>query len=134
MIPNRNLIRSYALVLVGVITAFVIGMSVWFTVLLSAPNWCDRAIGAAKDAPGETRPEYAVGGCFNLLNQQVGALAINSHIALGVAALCLLVLVVIVLAGGRLAFKAGREGIEGDMGADDTIRDGDAVTVRKEEP
>ena len=99
---------------VAVITAFLIGISVWLTKILSAPDWCSRAIGAAKYADGP--PEAAIGGCFNLLNAQLAALAFNSHIAVASPALSLLVLMVVVLAGGKLSFSASKEGVSANVG------------------
>lgn len=115
MTEQRNTIRTFALCCVAVTSLFIMGLVIWLTQLLSQPDWCDRAIGASKTAAGGTRPEYSVGGCFSLLNQQVQALAWNSHIAIGVVALSLLVLVVIVLAGGQLSFKGGKDGIEANI-------------------
>jgi hypothetical protein len=112
MTQARNSIRAWALVAVAVTSLALIGFSWWLIGILAGKDWCDRAVGAAKDA---TRPESAVAGCFTLLHQQVLALSINSYITLGTLALCLAVLTVIVLAGGRLAFKAGKEGVEADM-------------------
>lgn len=112
---KRNTIRTFALVCVAVIAVFLMGVIVWYTEIISSPNWCDRAVGASKDVAGTARPEYAVGGCFNLLNQQVGAIAWNSHIFAITLGISLLVLVVIVLAGGRLSFKGSKDGIEADI-------------------
>lgn len=109
----RNTIRTFALICVAVSTAFVIGMGVWLTTILSGTDWCARAIGAGQVA---SRPETAISGCFTLLHDQVAALAWNSHIFAFVIALCLLVLMVIVIAGGHLSFRASKEGIEGDIG------------------
>lgn len=116
MSDQRNTIRSWALAAVAVTSIAVIGAAAWLIDLLAAPDWCARAMGAAEDA--NARPEFAVNGCFELLRRQVDALAINSHIVLGTLALCLAVLVVIVLAGGRLSFKASKAGLETDIGQD----------------
>src|SRR5690606_29571892 len=109
-------IRTWALIAVAVTSASLIYFAHWLIERIASPDWCARAIGASKST--DARPEYAVGGCFNLLNKQVEALALNSHIAFGVLALCLAVLVVIVLAGGKLNFKASKDGIEADVGRD----------------
>ena len=110
----HNAIRTWALLAVVVTSAALIYFGWRLIALLSEPTWCNRAIGAVERADG--RPESAVAGCFALLTQQVDALALNSHLVIGTLALCLLVLVVIVLAGGRLSFKASRDGVEGDIG------------------
>lgn len=114
MTPLRNSIRTWALVSVAVTSLALIGFSWWLIQILASPDWCNRAIGASKDA----RPEFAVSGCFALLKQQVSALSVNSFIALGTLALCLAVLVVIVLAGGKLSFKASKDGVAADMASD----------------
>jgi hypothetical protein len=113
MSEPRATIRTYALVAVSLTSLALIGFAWWLIGILAGRDWCDRAIGAAKDA---TRPESAVAGCFTLLHQQVLALSVNSYIALGTLALCLAVLVVIVIAGGKLSFKAGAGGVEADVG------------------
>lgn len=112
----KNAIRTWALIAVAISTVFVIVMGVWLTSILSASNWCARAIGAAQEG---NRPESAINGCFNLLRQQVGALAWNSHIYAATVGISLLVLVVIVLAGGRVSFKADKTGFSGDIVRDD---------------
>ena len=121
MTHQRSSIRTWALVSVAVTSAFLMWIAWWLITTIASPDWCNRALGAqivADRANGSVRPEYAVGGCFSLLKQQVEALALNSHIAIAILALCLLSLVVIVLAGGRLSFKASRDGIEGNMERD----------------
>lgn len=117
-----NYIRGFALLAVAITTAALIGFGWLLIDIVSAPDWCDRAIGAAKDAPGTARPEFAIGGCFALLTRQVQALALNSHIALGALALCLVVLTVIVLAGGKLTFSANRDGVTADMATDEAAQ------------
>lgn len=120
-VTPRNTIRTFALVCVCITSAFLIFMGVWLTILLSTDGWCDRAVGASKDAAGVERPEYSVGGCFQLLNAQVEALAWNSHIVLAVMALCLLVLMVIVVSGGHLSFSASKAGLSGNLGGGDGV-------------
>jgi hypothetical protein len=116
MTEPRNSIRTYALVAVSLTSVGLIGFSIWLIYLLGVSDWCGRAVGAAKSTD---RPEFAVSGCFTLLQQQVSALTINSFISLGTLALCLAVLVVIVIAGGKLSFKASAVGgIDVDMGSD----------------
>ena len=115
----RNTIRTFALVCVGVTSLFLIGLSVWLVEILSAPNWCARAMGAAKE---QDRPEFAVGGCYKLLMRQVEALSLNSHIAIGMIALCLCVLMVIVVAGGKLSFRGGKDGVDFNVERNDDAR------------
>ncbi len=109
----RNAIRTWALVAVGITSAFIIGTSIWLISILSEQDWCARALGAAKYATG--RPEVAIQSCFNLMEQQVDTLGTALLIEIGVQALSLAVLVVIVLAGGRLSFKGSRDGVEMDV-------------------
>lgn len=138
MSDHRSSIRTWALVVVGATSAFLIGISIWLTFILSAPDWCNRAVGAAKYVDG--RPAEAIQGCFGLLSRQVKALALNSHIAIGIIALCLLVLVVIILAGGRVNFTASKDGVSADIGREraakrvaDAARD-EAEQIKQETP
>lgn len=112
----RNSLRTFALVCVAVTSSFIMAVSAWLIYLLQS-DWCGRAIEAGAETRA-ARPEYAVGACFGLLNQQVAALAWSNHIALGVLALSLFVLIVIVIAGGRASFKLSGTGLEGDVGSD----------------
>ena len=109
----RNTIRSWALIAVGISSAFTIGISFWLIAILSAQDWCARALGASKYANG--RPETAIQACFDLMNEQVGTLGWALLIVIGVQGLSLLVLVVIVLAGGKLSFTAGKSGVSADI-------------------
>lgn len=110
-----GMVLGFALACVAVTSAFVMYMVVWLTNLMSDPSWCDRAIGAARDATQQS----AFGGCFALLTQQMSALAINSYIFGGVIALCLLTLMVIVVAGGKISFTGSRDGVSGSIGRGD---------------
>jgi hypothetical protein len=110
---HANTIRTFALVCVAVTSAYLIWLSWSLVSIISGPNWCNRAIGAANAAE---RPEFAVRGCFELLNKQVWALSLSLWISIGILALCLLVLNVIVLAGGRLSFTANAKGVSADVG------------------
>lgn len=109
---RHNTIRTFALVCVAVTSGYLIYLSFRLVTIISAPSWCNRAIGAAEDAG---RPEFAVRGCFELLNKQVTSLSWALMIAIGILALCLLVLNVIVLAGGRLSFTASKTGVSANV-------------------
>lgn len=117
--PRHNTIRTFALVCVAVTSCFLMGMAVWYTILVSGRDWCTRAIGAEQAADGGTirRSETAVEACMNLLDKQVGILGINSHILIFILALCLLALMVIVVAGGELSFTAGAKGVSANIGS-----------------
>lgn len=108
-------LRTWALVAVFITSAALIYFTNRLIEWLAAPNWCSRAINASREAE---RPESAIQGCYGLMTRQVEALALNSHIALGVLGLCLAVLVVIVLAGGKLSFTASKTGVSADVGRD----------------
>ncbi len=126
-ITPANTIRTFALVIVAIASGFVMGMVIWLTRLLSDTSWCDRAIGAAK---GADRPETAFGGCFQLLTQQMSALAINSYIFGGVIALCLAALMIIVVAGGKLSFTGNKDGVSANIsGSGDTPAPTPTVTT-----
>lgn len=111
---QHNSIRTWALVAVAVTTAAIIYFAHWLIEQLASADWCNRMLGASEFADG--RPEYAIRACSALLLQQVKALAWNSHLLIGVLAFSLLVLVVIVLAGGKLSFSASAKGVSGNMG------------------
>lgn len=117
MTQPRNTIRTYAVVVVSITSAFIIGMCIWLTKILAAPEWCGRALGAEKASPGRTLE--GLKACITLMGDQVNALAWNSHIYASTIALCLLVLMVIVIAGGHISFKADKTGLSGDIGSDD---------------
>jgi len=112
-ITARNSIRSWALVAVFISSIFTIGIAAWITSILSEPDWCNRILGASKYIDG--RPDYAVSACRDLMMQNAETLGTALIIAIGVQAGALLVLVVIVLAGGRLSFKASGKGVSADM-------------------
>ena len=117
MIQPRNTIRTFALVCVAITTAFIIGMIIWSTFILAAPEWCGRALGAEKASPGRTLE--GLKACISLMADQVGALAWNSHIYAVTISLCLVALMLIVVAGGRVSFTASRTGIAGNIARDD---------------
>lgn len=114
-------VRTWALVTVAVTSSAVIGLAIWLTWVLAYEDWCAKAVGATAYAEG--RPEFAIGGCFQLLRLQVEALAWNSHMVIGVLAMCLLTLIVIVIAGGRLTFKGSKDGVEANIGAARQVAD-----------
>lgn len=110
-----GLVLAFALLCVAVTSGVVIYMRVWETDLLSDPLWCQRIIAAAKTSE---QVESAFGGCFSVMKQQLSAIAVNSHVDAGVLALCLLVLMVIVVAGGKLSFAISKDSASANIGAD----------------
>lgn len=112
----QNPIRGFAVIVVAVISAYIMYMGYRLVDILSAPDWCARAINAEKLA--ESRATSAVDLCKDLLLKQVGSLATNSHIYAGVVALCLLTLIVIVIAGGKLSLSASKSGVNANIGKD----------------
>lgn len=115
----RHVIASWALLAVAITTGALIYFAYDKTEHLSAPDWCAR-VGWAADK-GQ-RPESAIEGCYSLMSRQIEALAIDSHIAHGSIAIALLVLVVIVLAGGRLSFRGGKDGVDLDISRDEAAQ------------
>lgn len=119
MIERRRSIRTFALVCVAVTSVYVMGMRVWAYQMIGA-DWCVKGLGAAKYATG--RPEYALKHCFQIQQQQLQVLREGSLIDGGVVALCLAVLMVIVVAGGRLSFKASTTGVETNISPGEAVR------------
>jgi hypothetical protein len=69
----------------------------------------------ARQARKDGTPIKGLEACVGLLTIQLKSLANNSYIFGMVTALCLLTLIVIVIAGGRLSFKGGPTGVETDI-------------------
>jgi hypothetical protein len=111
----HNPIRAAALIVVAITSAYVMWMGWWHTQILSSPDWCAKAIQAGRITPNASFQGLTT--CTALLTIQLKATATNSHIYAGVVALCLLVLVVIVIAGGKLSFKADETGVGADIGS-----------------
>lgn len=118
MIERRRSIRTFALVCVAITSAYIMGMRIWGQWIIANTDWCAKALGAAKYADG--RPAAAIDQCFELMSKQLEISGRGNLIDAGVIALCLLVLMVIVVAGGRLSFKA--HGVETNIGRDEAAR------------
>ena len=116
----KNSIRSWSLVAVFISSMFTIGAALWIIKILSARNWCSDMLGASKYVDG--RPDFAVVACKELALQNADRLGDALTIAMGVQAGALLVLVVIVLAGGRLSFKANRDGVSANMSREEAAQ------------
>ena len=123
-------IRAFALLCVAVSSAFLAYLALKLIGTLSSPTWC----GAALQAERITAKDSFVGltACVDLLKIQLNALALNSQIVIGTFALCLGVLVVIVIAGARLAGK-GPGGVEFDVSRDDAVDEVAEAAVHKAE-
>lgn len=98
-----NPIRAFALVCVAANSIFFGYLAIRLTHILQSPDWCSRAIQADRITAGSTF--VGLTGCMDLLKMQVGSLAQALIIVIGTFALCLGVLMVIVVAGARLAGK-----------------------------
>lgn len=114
---QHNVIRASALVCVAATTLYIMWMGYLLNETLSGPGWCRTALGAEK-ASSTDGAIKGLDACVGLLTIQLRSLATNSHILFGVIALCLAVLIVIVIAGGKLDFKASRDGVSGTIGKD----------------
>lgn len=98
-----NPIRMFALVCVAVTSAYLGYVNNRLVDLLSSPDWCSKAIQAERITPGNSF--QGLTGCIDILKIQLNALAKVLLINSGTFALCLGVLVIIVVAGARLAGK-----------------------------
>jgi hypothetical protein len=96
-------IRIFAIVCVAVICVFLMWMAYRVNEVLAGPGWCATAIGA-NNADHDSKIDVAQ-SCVGLLTIQLKSLATNSHILLGSLALCLVVLIVVVIAGAKLTGK-----------------------------
>jgi hypothetical protein len=117
-------IRAFALLCVAATSAFLGYLAIRLIDTLSSPTWCSTALQAERI----TAKDSFVGltACVELLKIQLTALALNSQIVIGTFALCLGVLVVIVIAGARLAGK-GPGGVEFDVSTDPAAKAADEV-------
>lgn len=113
---GHGILLGFALLCVAVTSSFIMVMAWRINDILARPEWCARALGAGKSVAEGKAPIAGLNGCINLLTIQLRSLATNSHIFAGAFAMCLLVLIVIVVAGGRLSFKGSKDGIEGNIG------------------
>jgi hypothetical protein len=114
----RNPIRGFAVLCVAVTSGFVMYMSYQLLQTLSGPGWCATALGAGKASSKDGSPIKGLEACVGLLTIQLKSLATNSYIFGGVIALCLLTLIVIVIAGGKLSLDASPTGVKGEIGSD----------------
>lgn len=99
----ENPIRAFALLCVAATSGFLAYVNLKLIAILSSPSWCATALQAEKITPGNTF--VGLTACIDILKMQVGALAQVILINSGTFALCLGTLVIIVVAGARLAGK-----------------------------
>lgn len=99
----ENPIRLFALVCVAGTSAFLMYLILKLVEIIAGPDWCSRALQAEKITQRDTF--VGLTACVDILKLQVAALAQALTISVGTLALCLGVLVVIVIAGARLAGK-----------------------------
>lgn len=119
-------IRAFALLCVASTSAFLAYLALKLIGTLSSPSWCSTALQAERITAKETF--VGLTACVDLLKIQLNALALNSQIVIGTFAMCLGVLVVIVIAGARLAGKAPG-GIEVNVSSDPASRAADQVAT-----
>lgn len=117
-------IRAFALLCVAVTSAFLGYLALKLIGVLSSPSWCSTALQAERITAKDTF--VGLTACIDLLKIQLSALALNSQIVIGTFALCLGVLVVIVIAGARLAGE-GPGGVKFDVSSDPVSRAADEV-------
>lgn len=94
-------IQVFALVCVVATSAFFGYLAYWLISILASPDWCGKALQAERITPGNTF--QGLTACVDLLKLQVGSLSKALLIVIGTFALCLGTLVVIVIAGAKLA-------------------------------
>ena len=114
---KRNPVSSFAVLCVAATGVFLAYMAFWQTQILSSPDWCNRAMKAEQLQEG-SRLDAAL-ACVGLQKIQIEAIAFDSHINHSAFALVLTVLIVVVIAGARLAFKLSEKGLEGNMSRQD---------------
>lgn len=117
MTALRFTVRGFALICVAVASAYVMWLGNKVNDTLSGPGWCATALGAGKASAGNA-PVKGLEACVGLLTIQLRSLSISSHILLGTVALCLVVLIVIVVAGAKFSGKVSDTGAEIDLGKD----------------
>lgn len=105
-------IRAFALLCVAATSAFLGYLALTLIDTLASPAWCSKALQAERITAKDTF--VGLTACVDLLKIQLRSLALNSQIVIGTFALCLGVLIVIVIAGARLAGK-GPGGLEVDV-------------------
>lgn len=110
-IRERN--RVFATVLIAAITLFLMAMAVWNTWAMSSSKWCNQVIGT-EQVTGE-RSVNTTANCIAIFRDQINALSVYGYIGLSTLALCVIVLVIIVVARGKVSFSASKDGVTADV-------------------
>lgn len=127
-------IRFFAVLCVAVTSVFVMYMSYELITILSSPDWCGKALQAQRIS---SENFGGLTACVGLLTIQLKSLAYNSYIFAGVIAICLGVLVVIVVAGGKAditlptTIGGGHIGIDKQTAASEAATDVAGAAVDK---
>lgn len=118
---KKNPISTFAVLCVAISGLFVGYMIIWQTGILTSPDWCKRAMGAEKVAPGQTTEQTleALKSCNSSLLVQLNAIATDSHIDHTVIGIVVVVLIVVVVAGARASWKLSTSGFEGSVARHD---------------
>lgn len=129
-------IRFFALLCVAVTSVFLMIMADRLINVLSSPDWCSKALQAERISPG--KDFSGLTACVDLLKIQLQSLSVDSHMTLGTFAFALLVLVVIVIAGGKVDLEAGKEGLKAHIARENDKSDtlnaaGDALKEKAKE-
>lgn len=122
-VKQNNVIRAAALFCVAITSIFIMYMAYRVNEILSSPEWCSKALQAERIS---SQNFGGLTACVDLLTIQLKSLATNSHILFGVVALCLLVLIVIVIAGGKLNFTVSKTGASAGIAKEDPAAAGAA--------
>jgi hypothetical protein len=118
----KNPISSFAIFCVACTAAFLGHLTYRLLLVLESPAWCSKALQAerisAQNFGGLT-------ACVEILKLQLGAMSTGFHISTGGFVMVLLVLVVVVIAGARLAGKIA--GMEFDVSRQDAVKGAEHV-------
>ncbi len=121
----HNPIRGFAVLCVAAIAAYIMWMGYRVNETLSGPGWCGKAIGADR-ADQDSKLDVAA-SCVGLLTIQLRSVSTTSLIYAGSLCLCLVALIVIVIAGGKLSLSASKAGVNANMGRDEVGQAAQAV-------
>lgn len=109
----KNPISLFAVLCVAATASYLGYITYRLISVLESETWCGNAIQAEKISPGSTYVGLTT--CVDLLKIQLQAVATGFHISVSSFALCLIVLVVVVIAGARASWKLSEKGFEGSV-------------------